>query len=131
LLDLLLRVQLNLLGSHLYLSSALAGVDASRAPPPPGTPPMPRRAAALSPASQHRYLALANYFPQEGVAAMVPRVVAACRRVLAGCVPYSHALHRSLAVLSRCISPRLQRAAEGDAEPRRAGRASGPHPRGV
>ena len=86
-LDLLLRVQLNLLGSHLYLSSALAGVDASRAPPPPGTPPMPRRAAALSPASQHRYLALANYFPQEGVAAMVPRVVAACRRVLAGCVP--------------------------------------------
>jgi hypothetical protein len=92
LLDLLLRVQLNLLGSHLYLSSALAGVEAQpRAPQPPGAP-LPRRAAALSPASQHRYLSLANYFPQEGVAAMVPRVVAACRRVLSGCVLCSLAL---------------------------------------
>ena len=90
LLDLQLRVQLNLLGSHLYLSSALAGVEAAppRVPQPPGAPPQ-RRAAALSPASQHRYLSLANYFSQEGVAAMVPRVVAACRRVLAGCVPPS------------------------------------------
>jgi peroxin-3 len=126
LLDLLLRVQLNLLGSHLYLSSALGAVDAGRAPPP-GVPPMPRRVAALSPASQHRYLALANYFPQEGVAAMVPRVVAACRRVLAGCVPSSHAPRRSRWMLTRFP----QRAAQGDAEPRRAGRAAGPHPGGV
>ena len=129
LLDLLLRVQLNLLGSHLYLSSALAGVEASRAPPPPGVPP-PRRAVALSPASQHRYLSLANYFPQEGVAAMVPRVVAACRRVLAGCAPLSLALTPSR-LSTHAISSTTQGAAEGGADPRRAGGAAGAHPRGV
>jgi hypothetical protein len=36
---------------------------------------------------QQAYLSLANFFPQEGVARLVPSVVAACRRVLAECAP--------------------------------------------
>jgi hypothetical protein len=46
LLDLLLRVQLNLLGSHMYLSTALGGSGGQQ-----------RQRRALSPASQARFLA--------------------------------------------------------------------------
>jgi hypothetical protein len=97
LLDLLLRVQLNLLGSHLYLASALAG-----------TPPQPGRrvgAPALSPAAQQAYLALANHFPQEGLPVLVERTVAACRRVLAACVPRARAMPSFIVMSDAASSP--------------------------
>ena len=86
LLDLFLRVQLNLLGSHVYLSAALGqqqeGGDGQTGA---SSTHQPRR-RALSLAAQHAYLALHGHFICDGTRALVPQVTSACRRVLAECV---------------------------------------------
>jgi hypothetical protein len=93
LLDLFLRVQLNLLGSHVYLSAALKdpksaapssphSVGAMQNAPTPAAEGRP----ALSLSAQHAYLALHSHFIREGTAVLAPVLVAACRTALAECV---------------------------------------------
>lgn len=88
LLDLFLRVQLNLLGSHVYLSAALRDpregsshtAHSSGAPTPaPGRP-------ALSLAAQHAYLALHSHFIREGTKLLVPTLATHCQAALTECV---------------------------------------------
>ena len=92
LLDLFLRVQLNLLGSHVYLSAALKDPK-SAAPSSPHSAarqnaptPAAEGRPALSLSAQHAYLALHSHFIREGTAVLAPVLVAACRTALAECV---------------------------------------------
>ena len=94
LLDLFLRVQLNLLGSHVYLSAALGQQQEEGEDGLLGASlqqQQPRR-RALSLAAQHAYLALHGHFICDGTRALVPQVTSACRRVLAECVRCERAL---------------------------------------
>eukprot|EP00887_Chlorella_sp_A99_P006264 scaffold3.g6264.t1 len=84
LLDLFVRVQLNILGRHLYLESA---VDSSRRQDPSLQPPMPK----LSAPSQEQFLSHAEFLAQEGHAALVAQARAAAERALGG-VPLQQAV---------------------------------------
>ena len=87
LLDLFLRVQLNLLGSHVYLSAALRDPKEGSTHSQSGGPtPAPGR-PALSLAAQHAYLALHSHFIREGTKMLVPTLAAHCQVALAECVP--------------------------------------------
>jgi peroxin-3 len=84
LLDLFLRVQLNLLGSHVYLSAALR--DPKENNTHSGGPTSAPGRPALSLAAQHAYLALHSHFIREGTKMLVPTLATHCQAALAECV---------------------------------------------
>ena len=86
LLDLFLRVQLNLLGSHVYLSAALRDPKENSTHTHSGGPTPAPGHPALSLAAQHAYLALHSHFIREGTKMLVPTLAAHCQAALAECV---------------------------------------------
>lgn len=74
LLDLFVRVQLNILGRHLYLESAVAGSGMQR---PAGLP-------KLSAPSQERFLSYAEFLAQQGAAELLAVMQSAAEAHLAG-----------------------------------------------
>ncbi|KAL4458388.1 hypothetical protein ABPG75_013253 [Micractinium tetrahymenae] len=74
LLDLFVRVQLNILGRHLYLESAVEGSGMAR---PAGLP-------KLSAPSQERFLSFAEFLAQQGAAELLALMRAAAEARLAG-----------------------------------------------
>ena len=74
LMDVYVRVQLNVLGRHLYLDSAVgrAAAGLAKAPAPTAADsPGGSDGRSLPVATQHCFLALADYFPMEGVEMLV------------------------------------------------------------
>lgn len=110
LLDALVRVQLNVLGRHLFLDTAVAGSEAAA---PGDTPASPKalasrgEGATLPVACQHRFLALADYFPAEGLPALVEMAYEAVDATMASADLQADLSPEALAAELRRASDRL------------------------
>ena len=136
LLDLLLRVQLNLLGSHMYLAQAAgaqpggggysrpsgcgsgwgsvtAGGEAVGAD---GSPPRKPQSGsgALSPAAQHAYLSLCAHFVRHGAGAVAAGCEASARAVLDGVPLRAPLTHADAAAMLARIASAFQHGVTGD-----------------